>query len=304
MRPLGTFQGNVMHWTKIEKAIAATSGKPFTVRSATPVAGGCINDAFRLESDEASYFVKLNRPALLDMFTAEAAGLQAIRDSNSVRAPLALCWGKDAGHSYLVMEHLETAPAASDSSALLGEQLAHMHRDTSDNFGWFRDNYIGATAQPNQCRDNWMDFFCGQRLSFQLELAASKGAPTALADKGQRLLEALPAFFSDYRPPPSLLHGDLWGGNWACSTDGRPVIFDPAVYYGDREADLAMTELFGGFDQRFYDAYQATWPLDGGYGSRKTLYNLYHILNHYNLFGGAYASQARDMIEHLLAELH
>jgi fructosamine-3-kinase len=136
-----------------------------------------------------------------------------------------------------------------------------------------------------------------------LALAGRNNAPAKMVDRGQHLLELLPALFSDYHPRPSLLHGDLWGGNWEADGDGSPVIFDPAVYFGDREADIAMTELFGGFDRRFYQAYESAWPLDPGYRIRKQLYNLYHILNHFNLFGGGYARQAEGMIESLLAQL-
>src|SRR5208283_1970991 len=139
-----------------------------------------------------------------------------------------------------------------------------------------------------------------QRLGFQLDLAARKGYGGKLQELGHQLMERLPEFFEGYHPQPSLLHGDLWGGNHACTSDGAPVIFDPAPYYGDREADLAMTELFGGFDQEFYTAYRAAWPPDAGYTTRRILYNLYHILNHANLFGGGYARQAEGMMQSLL----
>jgi fructosamine-3-kinase len=142
-----------------------------------------------------------------------------------------------------------------------------------------------------------------QRLGFQLRLAAQNSLGTKLQRLGELLLANLEGFFPGYRPPASLLHGDLWGGNAAFAISGEPVVFDPAVYYGDREADLAMTELFGGFDSRFYAAYREAWPLDPGYGTRKTLYNLYHILNHANLFGGGYVSQTENMLQRLLAEL-
>ncbi len=178
-----------------------------------------------------------------------------------------------------------------------------MHRCDAAQFGWQRDNTIGATPQPNAWHADWVAFFRDRRLGFQLAMAGDNGAPARLLDRGRRLLGELDAFFTTYRPTPSLLHGDLWGGNWGADSSGAPVIFDPAVYFGDREADIAMTRLFGGFDRQFYGAYAAEWPLDAGHGSRETLYNLYHILNHYNLFGGSYAAQAGDMIERLLAEL-
>ena len=193
--------------------------------------------------------------------------------------------------------------ASADTSRQLGEQLVAMHRQTSDAFGWERDNTIGATPQINTRCDDWVTFYGEHRLGFQLNLAATNGAEHTLIDRGQRLVESLSGFFSAYSPPPSLLHGDLWGGNWAADSQGRPVLYDPAVYYGDREADIAMTELFGGFDDRFYQSYRGCWDIDPGYASRKVLYNLYHVLNHFNLFGGGYARQAADMVERLLSHL-
>jgi fructosamine-3-kinase len=152
--------------------------------------------------------------------------------------------------------------------------------------------------------DDWIDFWRERRLGFQLDLAARNGLRGALQTQGRQLMDALPALFAHYRPAPSLLHGDLWGGNWGADAAGNPVIFDPAVYFGDREADLAMTELFGGFSRAFYDAYDAAYPLDKGYETRKTLYSLYHVLNHFNLFGGGYGGQAQRMIQQLLAQVN
>jgi fructosamine-3-kinase len=203
----------------------------------------------------------------------------------------------------LVTEHIEFAPATSSTSELLGQQLAQMHRSQAPQYGWDRDNTIGATPQHNAWTDDWIDFLREKRLGFQLELAAANHAPVGLLDRGARLLEHLEEFFAGSPPAACLLHGDLWGGNWGADEAAQPVIFDPAVYFGDREADIAMTELFGGFDQRFYAAYNASWPLDPGYDCRKRLYNLYHVLNHFNLFGGGYAGQAGAMVDRLLAEL-
>ena len=177
-----------------------------------------------------------------------------------------------------------------------------MHRTTRPQFGWWRDNTIGSTPQINTEEHDWIAFFREHRLHYQLELTATHGN-TRLLRAGEKLLEALPAFYSDYTPPASLLHGDLWGGNHGQLRDGTPVIFDPAVYYGDREADLAMTELFGGFSFSFYAAYNEAWPLDAGYRVRRELYNLYHVLNHFNLFGGGYAGQAEGMIGRLVSEV-
>jgi fructosamine-3-kinase len=292
-----------MDWTAIEQDISRATGLAFRVERASDIGGGCINDAARLEGGGRRFFVKRNRPELYDMFAAEAAGLQEILDSDSVRAPQPVCHGANEGTSWLVLEHLDLGSPGNGTSARLGEQLAVMHRQTVEQFGWNRNNTIGSTHQVNTRESDWKTFFGRHRLRYQIDLAANRGAPAALLDRGARLLEGIEAFFSDYRPLPSLLHGDLWGGNWGCDTQGQPVLFDPAVYYGDREADLAMTELFGGFDDLFYQSYRQSWAIDPGYSTRKVLYNLYHVLNHFNLFGGGYARQAQDMIDSLIAEL-
>ena len=178
-----------------------------------------------------------------------------------------------------------------------------MHRITTDRFGWWRDNTIGSTTQVNTQEDNWLDFWRDHRLGFQLDLAERNGGGKRLRDSGEALMDSLPALLQGQPVEASLLHGDLWSGNYFYTTGGQPAIFDPAVYYGDREADIAMTELFGGFGRDFYAAYRNAWPLDDGYSMRKTLYNLYHVLNHFNLFGGGYLSQAGTMIDQLLSEV-
>ena len=291
-------------WQAVAEGVSRVLGRPFTVESVRAVGGGCINEAARLEGPGGErFFVKINRPELLPMFEAEMAGLEEIVASGAIRAPRPVALGADAEGSWLALEYIEFGGPDRSASSLLGEQLAAMHRSLSPTYGWHRDNTIGSTPQPNSPRLDWVAFLREQRLGYQLQLAAERGAPTALRDSGDRLLEAIPAFFSSHTPAPSLLHGDLWGGNWAAASDGQPVIFDPAVYYGDREADLAMTELFGGFDDRFYQSYRSYWDIDPGYTTRKVLYNLYHVLNHYNLFGGGYARQAQGMINELLSNL-
>lgn len=291
-------------WQAVAAGISRALGRPFEVAGSSRRGGGCINEAVCLQgTSRERFFVKLNRAGLLPMFEAEMDGLREIVASGTVRAPEPVALGVEGGQCWLALEYIEFGPAGSSSSEALGEQLAAMHRCTSNTYGWYRDNTIGSTPQPNTPRLDWVAFLREQRLGYQLQLAAERGAPADLRDRGSRLLEALPAFFSGYTPVPSLLHGDLWGGNWATDNRGCPVIFDPAVYYGDREADLAMTELFGGFDDRFYQSYRSCWDIDPGYTNRKVVYNLYHVLNHFNLFGGGYARQARDMINELLSNL-
>jgi fructosamine-3-kinase len=289
-------------WHSIAAQIATATGDPFRPAPPRDVGGGCISSAIVLDDGRRTVFVKLNRAELLDMFEAEAAGLAEIAATRSIRVPTPICTGTAGARAFIAMEHLPLGGRGSRSAAAAGEQLAAMHRATRDHFGWVRDNTIGATPQRNHERSDWIAFWREQRLGFQLDLAARHGYGGRLQQRGERLLDGCAALI-DHAPSPSLLHGDLWGGNMGYTDAGQPVIFDPAVYYGDREADLAMTELFGGFGADFYAAYNAAWPLDSGYATRKTLYNLYHIINHLNLFGGGYQSQAERMIDRLLAEI-
>jgi fructosamine-3-kinase len=187
------------------------------------------------------------------------------------------------------------------SADRFGEALAWQPRTRGPAYGLDRDNFIGATTQSNAVTEDWVAFWRERRLLYQLELAASNGHAGRLQDRGRRLADLMDVFFASYRPAASLLHGDLWSGNRGALADGTPVVFDPAVYYGDREADIAMTCLFGSFSPRFYSAYAATWPLDQAAGTRRDLYNLYHVLNHLNLFGGVYRAQAEGMIDRSLA---
>ena len=292
-----------MQFALITQAIADATGESFQLKSQRSLSGGCINQAYVLESTQgARYFVKLNQAGALDMFIAEAEALQAIIDTRSIAAPAPICYGTATHSAYLVMEYFQSGNKRGNASAL-GEQLAAMHRHTQPQFGWHRDNTIGSTPQINTYTHDWIEFWQQQRLGFQLSLAAGNGYGGRLQQRGEQLLERLGAFFSDYQPTASLLHGDLWSGNYAIQDNGHPIIFDPALYYGDREADLAMTELFGGFGADFYAAYEGSWPLDAGYKVRKNLYNLYHILNHANLFGSGYAAQAERMMGSLLSEV-
>jgi fructosamine-3-kinase len=288
-------------WEAISAAIGKATDSPFDLARAVPLGGGDINSAYRLEGkDGTRYFAKLNDADMLAMFAAESAGLMELAATRTVRVPQPVTHGACEPVSFLILEYLDLG--GKTNARQLGEQLAALHRATAPEFGFAIDNTIGSTPQPNGWMADWISFWRERRLGFQLRLASKNGYGGKLHDLGERLLETLPVFFRGYAPQPSLLHGDLWGGNHACLRDGTPVIFDPAPYYGDREADIAMTELFGGFDAEFYSAYRAAWPLDAGYAARKTLYNLYHILNHANLFGGGYARQAEGMMQRVLSE--
>ncbi len=236
------------------------------------------------------------------MFEAEAEGLEEIAAIDAVPTPAVIAVGIAGDAAVLVLEYLVLHPPDRRALRRFGEDLARLHAATRGRFGWHRDNTIGATPQGNRLDADWCRFFSHQRIGRQLEAAAFNGFGALRDGPGQRLLEVIPTLLAEHAPVPSLLHGDLWRGNMAMTGSGDPVVYDPAVYYGDREADIAMTELFGGFGREFRDAYEATWPLDPGYRVRRELYNLYHVLNHLNLFGGGYLAQAEGMMVRLLAE--
>ena len=293
-------------WSKIEQKISESLGKDFYLEKQVEIGGGDINQAYQIDgilnkSEAVSFFIKFNQKNRLDMFEAEAAGLQEIEKAQAIAVPHVISCGVDGAQSYLILEKVSFTAGNTDSAKQLGQQLATMHKYTSSNYGWFQDNTIGSTCQKNSQTDNWINFWREQRLSYQLKLAKQKGAGASLIQKGESLSKKLDALFIGYEPEASLVHGDLWSGNYGYLESGAPIIYDPAVYYGDRETDIAMTELFGGFSADFYSSYNQAWQLDSGYQQRKTLYNLYHVLNHYNLFGGGYAMQAENMLNKLLA---
>lgn len=285
------------------KAIEAAIGCDFQIEKRSPLAGGSINRAFRIEGAKQAFFVKLNQSGRLDMFEAESKGLLEMAATRTVRVPEPIASGETSGAAFLILEFLSLKPKAPSADRMLGRQLAALHAKPQAGFGWIRDNTIGSTMQPNSRSDDWIAFWRDHRLGFQLALARDNGCRLAVVDRGKLLCEKFHVLFAGYTPAASLLHGDLWAGNAGAIDSRQPVIFDPACYYGDRECDIAMTELFGGFSLDFYRAYHEAWPLDPGYRSRKTLYNLYHVLNHFNLFGASYEAQADRMIRSLLAEL-
>ncbi|PZN31454.1 MAG: hypothetical protein DIU71_09875 [Proteobacteria bacterium] len=298
-RPGQTSASEAGHVTAaIQRALGL--GRP--PRAAGRVGGGSINRCLRYETERGPVFVKLAGAPAMSMFEAEAAGLAALSQARAVRVPQVLACVADGDLALLILEWLELGPPTRAGDVLFGEQLARQHGHTERHFGWHRDNTLGTTPQHNAWCEDWIGFLRTRRFGPQLDLAERNGADGRVLDRGRRLCERLSAFFEGYRPQPSLLHGDLWAGNRAQARNGDPVVFDPAVYFGDREADIAMTRLFGGFGPDFYAAYHATWPLDAGAPARSTLYNLYHVLNHFNLFGGGYLRQARSMIDELLAQ--
>ncbi|MEG4275805.1 MULTISPECIES: fructosamine kinase family protein [unclassified Microcoleus] len=300
-------------WDTIAAHICETTGETFLIDNRRSVSGGCINQGYYISSSSGTYFVKINQASQISMFEAEALGLQQVGKTQTIRVPEPICWGTEGNWAYIVLEWLDLGGRGGDRAwEEMGRKLAEMHKYTPPLlrggeepnsgllrgvFGWDINNTIGSTIQINNWTANWAEFWAEHRIGYQLKLARRRGGHFP---QGERLLEMIPELLAGYEPQPSLVHGDLWGGNAGVTSAGEPVIFDPAAYFGDREVDLAMTELFGGFPAEFYRGYNHVLPLDSGYEERKTLYNLYHILNHFNLFGGSYESQANQMISRIL----
>lgn len=270
------------------------------IESVAPVGGGCIANACRLETDGSPFFLKYGDDEVARTFPGEAAGLEALgtADSPLVVPSVVETAPPDGERSgFLVMEWINAGRQGRRFWERFGEGLAALHRHTADAYGFERDNFIGQLPQQNEWMERWPTFFREQRLEPQVEMARNRGRwrtnwTSPLDTLYRRLPEILPA-----TPEPSVLHGDLWKGNFMVTAVGDPALIDPAAYYGHREADLAMTELFGGYDDRFYDAYRAAWSLAPGYEMRREVYNLYHLINHLNHFGGGYAGSVASTLE-------
>ena len=291
---------NFNEWPSITRLITKKTGYLPQALHSTALSGGDINCAWRLNDGQKSCFIKTNQSNCLPMFEAEQMGLEEIKRSQTIRVPEVYGCGIEGDQSYILMEYLELGGHIRPE--LLAQQLAAMHLTTQAQFGFQVENTIGSTPQINQLTPNWIEFWQEHRLGFQLDLAKKNRLDMEMIDRGEVLNGVAGQFFNDYQPIASLLHGDLWRGNQAADSRGNPVIFDPACYYGDHEADLAMMELFGHTGQDFFSIYTEIFPLDDGYPVRRDLYNLYHILNHANLFGAGYPSSARQLIEKLLSQ--
>jgi len=275
--------------------------EPLTLRSYRPVHGGCISSSYLLDCGTRQLFIKSHDAEYLPMFEAEMHGLRSLQATATVTVPSAIACGIYQSQAWLALGYITLHPLTGEHGAALGQQLAALHQHTAETFGYPINNFIGLSPQDNTRHSNWCDFFHHCRLQPQFNRLQQQGRiSSTMARKAAHLLEALPDWLGDHHPEPSLLHGDLWSGNAACDAAGKPVLFDPACYYGDRETDLAMMQLFGGFPPSFFHTYQQASPLAAGASSRIALYNLYHLLNHANLFGGSYISQSERVIDELL----
>lgn len=282
----------------IVERIEATTGS--TVRSFSFSSGGCINHGGKVVTSTGSYFLKWNDlKKFPGMFVAEARGLRLLRGAGAVSVPEVIHVGDAGVFQFLLLEHIEAARQTPKYWEHFGIGLAELHRVSAADFGLDHDNYIGSLPQKNRRLSTWVDFFIKQRLQVQVQTADDHGKMDGgVLKKFDKLFSKLPSFFPE--EPPALLHGDLWGGNIMTSSQGEPCLIDPAVYFGHREADLAMTQLFGGFNPSFLESYEEVYPLHPGYEERLDVYNLYPLLVHVNLFGGGYLGQVVSILDHVV----
>jgi fructosamine-3-kinase len=269
------------------------------IKSLSSLSGGCISDAYKVSTaDGNNYFLKYNPSTSNNMFIKEANGLKELAKANAIRIPEVLSFDED----YILLEYIPTGNRKKNFFEHFGQSFAEMHKFTAESYGFYEDNYIGSNPQQNipegKEKTNWVNFYFNKRILFQFQLAEKLRNSTEELRKGISKLEnKIQEIIGDTKDKPSLLHGDLWGGNYMVDENGIAVLIDPAVYYGHREADLGMTKLFGGFNSEFYKAYNETFPPEDGYEFRENIYKLYHVLNHLNLFGSGYYSQAISLIK-------
>jgi protein-ribulosamine 3-kinase len=280
----------------VEEKLAALNGSEVKILSVHSVPGGSINQAARLSTARGNYFVKWNSARLYPgMFSSEKKGLEHLSGCSQLHIPKPLADGNNEETAFLILEFIESGIRVPEFWDLFGRGLAQLHKCSTDYFGLEYDNYIGSLAQSNRKHGSWSEFFIQERLEPQLKKAVDVGKSVKHLVKGfERLYLRLAEIFPP--EPSALLHGDLWNGNYMTGNTGKPVIFDPAVYYGHREMDIAMTHLFGGFDREFYQAYQDEYPLEKGWESRADICNLYPLLVHVNLFGGGYVQQVEQVL--------
>lgn len=301
-------KSKVPHFTSLARALVDLFGSSVAITQTDRLRGGDINKAYALTlSTGDKIFMKANAKNNAGFFTAEADGLTAIAETQTIATPKIICTGtddgEDVGYSFLLLNYIESGEKNKNFWEAFAKDLAALHKadtskilsDKETQFGFFQANFIGARPQKNTPTRTWIEFFRDNRLAPQFRDADSYFTPSD-REKITKLLDNLDRFLIEPEKP-SLLHGDLWAGNVMCSAEGKPVLIDPACYIGHREADLAMTQLFGGFPQGFYDAYNQAYPLQPGYEERRDLYNLYQLLNHLNLFGPTYLEPVLSIVE-------
>jgi fructosamine-3-kinase len=286
-------------WQALTEQLSDTLMFNFTIAERTKVKGGDISECYMISDGEQRYFVKTNERSFINKYLIESDNIKSLRSTSTVFVPELILTGTSKEHSFIVLNYLPTKPLDDGKNSYkFGTQLAGLHLwGEQKEFGYDQDNYIGSTLQPNKWDRKWSRFFAEQRIGWQLQLLREKGIELVSISE---FTETISRLLASHQPRPSLLHGDLWHGNVANSAFG-PICYDPACYWGDRECDLAMTELFGGFQPEFFQGYESVLPLDFGYSERKDIYNLYHLLNHYNQFGGHYLDEAETLIKNILS---
>ena len=286
-------------WQAISTQLSETLMFSFEIIEKTKLQGGEVNDCYMISDGEQRYFVKTNKRDFLSKFEVEAENIRIMRESNTVFVPELIMTGKTKENAFIVLNYLPVKPLDNAANSFkFGQQLAKLHQwGEQKEYGFDQDNYLGATLQPNKWDKKWNRFFAEQRIGWQLQLMQEKGINLVDINDFTHLISDK---LAGHQPKPSLLHGDLWHGNAASSVFG-PICYDSACYWGDRECDLAMTELFEGFQPEFYQGYESVFPLEPGYHDRKEIYNLYHLLNHYNLFGGHYLAESERAINKVLS---
>ncbi|WP_106404053.1 fructosamine kinase family protein [Paraglaciecola hydrolytica] len=284
-------------WHFISDEIAKSIEREFICDDIREITSGQSHKAFKITDGRLRFFVKVNEIAHLGHFKAEIEGLEHLQKTNLFKVPKVICSGVVSDKSFLVLEFLTLQPGNNNNWYEFGQALANQHKNhTQDMYGWQEDNFIGLSPQVNQWHKKWHTFFAEQRIGFMLQLLAEKGH--VLSNNIDQVVESVNRLLAGHNPPSSMLHGDLWSGNSGFHKD-KPALFDPAFYYGDRETDLAMTELFNRLPDQFYQGYQETWPLNDAYEFRKPVYQLYHVLNHALLFGGSYLDSARSTLKNM-----
>lgn len=285
-------------WKTISLDIGKALQLDFNISHTQKLTGGDINLAYKVSDNNKTFFVKVNHRQFHDCFLSEAFCLDHLKQSSELIVPQVITSGKIKECSYLVLEYIDMHTSGNNQGAFyrLGQSLAVLHSANQQaEFGWPEDNFIGSTKQLNDYQDNWSTFFASNRIAYQLKLLSEQAIHLVDIPTFSALCQQL---LANHHPIPTLVHGDFWQGNIAFSNHA-PCLFDPACYYGDREVDIAMSELFGRFPNSFYQGYQATYPLQEGYLQRRTIYNGYHMLNHANLFGGIYIDQAKTFIKEI-----
>jgi protein-ribulosamine 3-kinase len=280
--------------------LQAQTSKPVIIQSSVPLGGGCINEVVRINTSAGEFVVKYNlATAFPGMFECEAAGLQLLRNAGEIHIPEVIHKDIVEQYSYLLLEFVPSGNRIHDFWVIFGRSLANLHKHTHSQFGLNHDNYIGSLPQQNRLHQDWTAFFIFERLEPMVRLARNKSdISSQVAGRFELLYSKLPNLIPVELP--ALLHGDLWNGNYIIDNKGLPCLIDPAVYFGHREMDLAMTRLFGGFALEFYQSYQDTFPLENEWDDRTDLFNLYPLLVHVNLFGGGYASQVKRILDHFV----